>query len=191
MFNTKSVSTESTLMTDAPKKQKSQFINCLIEKVHGVDFSSGWASFRVLKTGRSNPRNIFIDDTAIPLPSKFTVTLRNFEEDIINSLSAGSQLRLSGNFINNHPYGIQLIAEDLAFVFPESDDEIERFISSNRLIKSVIKEDLLKQIILQSKRKNKSLNLLLSSVDNLRDLYIPELDDGKCLDCLHLELFTF
>lgn len=182
MFNTKSVSTESTLMTDAPKKQKSQFINCLIEKVHGVDFSSGWASFRVLKTGRSNPRNIFIDDTAIPLPSKFTVTLRNFEEDIINSLSAGSQLRLSGNFINNHPYGIQLIAEDLAFVFPESDDEIERFISSNRLIKSVIKEDLLKQIILQSKRKNKSLNLLLSSVDNLRDLYIPELDDGKCLD---------
>ena len=182
MFNTKSVSAENSPIMEATKKSKTQFINCLIEKVHGVDFNTGWASFRVLKTGRNNPRNIFIDDTAIALPSKFTVTLRNFEEDVINSLSAGTLLRLSGNFINNHPYGIQLIAEDLAFVFPETDDEIERFISSNRLIKSVIKDDLLKQIILQSKRKNKSLNLLLSSVDNLRDLYIPELDDGKCLD---------
>ena len=88
MFNTKSVSVENSPVTEAIKKSKTQFINCLIEKVHGVDFNTGWASFRVLKAGRSNPRNIFIDDTVIALPSKFTVTLRNFEEDVINSLSA-------------------------------------------------------------------------------------------------------
>jgi len=78
MFNTKSVSAESTLTTDTPKKQKSQFINCLIEKVHGVDFSSGWASFRVLKTGRSNPRNIFIDDFACFNKRPFAKTVDRF-----------------------------------------------------------------------------------------------------------------
>lgn len=187
MFKSDNISLDEPEKVTKTKREKDRPLTVIVKKVSYINADSGFCTFKVAKMGTKNPRNAinYTDNTSFVIPSEFNVKAEKLNEELIENIAINTTLILKGKFFSTE-YGLQLECEDMGLAFPETDKEIENYLLSNRKIASVIDKKIANNIISASKMKQKSLNFILSSFQELKKLYIPALTEDKVLDLCYV-----